>query len=64
MGDIPRTSESKHPLLRQLLFPFYRTRMRRVQRNQAAVSESLSQVRKNLTARQEVKELRRKGILK
>ena len=37
--DLLRMSESRHPILRQLFTPFYRTRMRGIQRRNAKIEE-------------------------
>lgn len=64
MNDIPKSSESKHPLLRQLLTPFYRTRMRTAQRRTSTTRENVGKIKAARSAKEEIKELRRKGILK
>jgi hypothetical protein len=64
MGDIPKSRDAKHPILRQLLTPFYRTRMRRLQRAHETTNENMSKVRANRAAANDVKALRKAGILK
>lgn len=64
MGDIPKSRDAKHPFLRQLLTPFYRTRMRKAQRRTEAVKSNMDTVKRARSAKEEIKELRRKGILK
>ncbi|MFE0101134.1 hypothetical protein [Streptomyces sp. NPDC059009] len=71
MGDIPKSRDAKHPILRQLLTPFYRTRMRRFQRNQATINENREKIKANREKRQRahserayVKQLKRDGTLR
>lgn len=64
MGDIPKSRDAKHPFLRQLLIPFYRTRMGKAQRRTEATRENVSKIKANRAAAADVKELRRRGILK
>lgn len=64
MGDIPKSSEAKHPFWRQLLTPFYRTRMRTAQRRTAATKGNVGRIKAGRAAAANVKELRRRGILK
>lgn len=64
MNDIPRSRDAKHPILRQLLTPFYRSTMLRKQRREAKVKENLGKIKANRAAAQDVKALRKAGILK
>lgn len=64
MGDIPKSRDAKHPILRQLLIPFYRSTMLRKQRREAKVRENVGKIKANRAAAADVKELRRRGILK
>lgn len=62
--DIPKSRDAKHPFLRQLLTPFYRTRMKKAQRRTNATRENVDTIRRGRAAKNEIKELRRRGILK
>lgn len=62
--DIPKSRDAKHPFLRQLLIPFYRTRMRKAQRRTAAAKDNIGRIKAGRAAAADVKELRRRGILK
>lgn len=64
MGDIPKSRDAKHPILRQLLVPFYRSTMLRRQRREAAVKQNVGKIKANRSAAQEVKDLKKRGILK
>lgn len=71
MGDIPKSRDAKHPILRQILTPFYRTRMRRIQRNLATISENRTTIDENKARakrarsdRAYVKQLKKDGTLK
>ncbi|MFJ4828379.1 hypothetical protein ACIP79_00330 [Streptomyces sp. NPDC088747] len=64
MGDIPRSRDAKHPFLRQLLTPFYRSRMRKAQRRTVTTTENVGRLKKNLSARQLAKQYRKNGTLK
>lgn len=62
--DIPTTRDAKHPFLRQLLTPFYRTRMRKAQRRTNTTRENVDTIRRARAADKDVKALRKAGILK
>ncbi|MCX4673018.1 hypothetical protein OG453_41385 [Streptomyces sp. NBC_01381] len=64
MGDIPKSRDAKHPFLRQILTPFYRTRMRRIQRNHATISENRAKIKRARSDRAYVKQLKKDGTLK
>lgn len=64
MGDIPKSRDAKHPILRQLLTPFHRTRINAAKRRTAATKDNVGKIRANRTAAQEVKDLKKRGILK
>ncbi|MFF1713954.1 hypothetical protein [Streptomyces sp. NPDC058268] len=71
MGDIPKSRDAKHPILRQILTPFYRTRMRRLQRSKASIAEhrttideNRAKIKANQSARKYVKQLKKDGTLK
>ncbi|MET9890583.1 hypothetical protein ABZZ47_10270 [Streptomyces sp. NPDC006465] len=64
MGDIPKSGDAKHPIWRQLLTPFYRTRACKAQRRTAAVKDNVGKIKAGRAAAVDVKELRRRGILK
>ncbi len=64
MGEIPKSRDARHPILRQLLTPFYRTRMNRIQQRKAATKENLAKVKRNRSDRAYVKQLKKDGMLK
>lgn len=62
--DIPKSRDAKHPILRQLLTPFYRTRMKKAQRRTNATRENVDRIKQARAAKNDVKALRKAGILK
>ncbi|MCX4912789.1 hypothetical protein [Streptomyces sp. NBC_00687] len=64
MTDIPKSRDAKHPFWRQLLTPFYRTRASKAKRRTAATKDNVGRIKAGRAAAANVKELRRRGILK
>lgn len=64
MGEIPRSRDAKHPILRQILTPFYRTRMGAAQRRTAATKGNVAKVKRARSERAYVKQLKKDGTLK
>lgn len=64
MGEIPRSRDAKHPILRQILTPFYRTRMGKAQRRTAATKDNVAKVRRARSERAYVKRMKKDGTLK
>ncbi|MEU6989277.1 hypothetical protein ABZ953_01255 [Streptomyces sp. NPDC046465] len=71
MGDIPKSRDAKHPILRHILFPFYRTRMMRLQHANVTRKDNIATLKANKAriraAREErayVKQLKKDGTLR
>ncbi|QES45284.1 hypothetical protein DEJ49_33645 [Streptomyces venezuelae] len=64
MGEIPRSRDAKHPFLRQLITPFYRTRMGAAKRRTATTKENVGKIKKARSDRAYIKQLKKDGTLK